>query len=263
MLLLGDGKVTFFHIPKCAGSTLRDQLENYDSLDGQFSRRKEHPELGRYEAAHVPLFRLRKYWPEVFEKVATTSKYAVVRDPVARFCSAISQNIRENHDVSPGHAPKELIEGVIATAREDIAKNPEFPAFGLSHFCHQTDFIDLDGERFVDSVYPLEELPTMIRDIGDAIGVKLMDDIAANKTVTFKNEGLAGPLTKLKDISKNVLPFPVYTRAREAAMKVFTKPGSENVQDTVRGSAELMAFIREHYAGDFAVYEESRAKHAA
>ena len=54
----------FVHIPKCAGSTVREQIRRIDPECFEMAGRRMHPDLGKIDAMHLPLDILRDHFPE-------------------------------------------------------------------------------------------------------------------------------------------------------------------------------------------------------
>ena len=71
---------------------LRELVAQKHMLDYQYSLQSA---LRLWLFAHIPLSDLAAHFPEEYEKIAAYRSFAVVRDPRARFLSAIFQRLRE------------------------------------------------------------------------------------------------------------------------------------------------------------------------
>ena len=95
MIVSDRHKFAFIHIPKCAGTTVRNRITPYDDLGGAHHERVEdHPVLGPTDFVHLPLYTLRDHFPEEFDKVRRYWSFAVLRNPKSRFFSAVAQRVR-------------------------------------------------------------------------------------------------------------------------------------------------------------------------
>jgi hypothetical protein len=247
----------FIHIPKNAGSSLRDQLMDVDDFESAFYKTKQHPELGFYDSSHVPLARLRKHFPDAFEKVSRLTTYTIVREPADRFLSAIAQRARQFHHQLPDTLDEATIRDEVDKAIASIDKE-SFPPREFVHFSRQSDFIYLDGEQFVDNVYPIEAFDRLVTEIERHLGRKLISGFHANRTVTFRHPALADILVRSKNLAKEHLPIRQYNWLRDRAMRTLTKPGVSRFNEVVRQSDAAMAFIRDYYRLDFETYEAAR-----
>jgi hypothetical protein len=89
MIISDRHHFVFAHIPKCAGTSVRDALQHLDDRDGFYTGRvDQHPTLGLLDYVHIPLFNLRDHFRSEFEKAGDYWSFAVVRDPFGRFPSA-------------------------------------------------------------------------------------------------------------------------------------------------------------------------------
>ena len=95
MILSKPHKFAFIHIPKCAGTTVRNLLQSFDSMEGHFTSRVDtHPVLGQLDYVHMPLFVLRDYFPEEFEMVRDYWSFCCDAGSFARFASSVSQHLK-------------------------------------------------------------------------------------------------------------------------------------------------------------------------
>ena len=88
MIIDDEHRVAFVHIPKCGGTSVRNQLAAIDSCKGEFYGRRPHERLGLLDYCHIPLQTLAREFPTAYEKVGAYQSFAIVREPHARFASA-------------------------------------------------------------------------------------------------------------------------------------------------------------------------------
>lgn len=256
MITCPDAGFYFMHIPKNGGSSVRDQIQPFDVFEGQFLGTKTHPEIGVYDSSHVPLATLRQYFPEAFATIEPLEGYAILRHPLDRFCSALAQRFRQIHQRRPDEVTPEEVRAEVETVL-DALRAAEGGSLDkkFSHFLAQADFIELDGGRMVQNVYRIGEIPKLIERLSERLGTHLAKDFHSNRTVTFRYNWMAGPVTAAKDLVKATLPAATADKLRRAAMSVLTKPKVASIDDQVRQSADLVGFIETHYARDYALFE--------
>ena len=102
MMIVDDAhEVAFVHIPKCGGTSVSRQLRLLDSNNEFFKDVRDHPALGRTHFSHLPLFFLREFYPETFDRIAAYRAFAIARDPYVRFASSTIQHLDEFRGFRP------------------------------------------------------------------------------------------------------------------------------------------------------------------
>lgn len=256
MIICRDQGFVFIHIPKNAGSSIRNQIEHLDSYEGAFGRNKLHEAIGRYDAAHMPLDLVRDLYPEVLDEIRSLTSYAITREPVERFVSALAQRARQYHKISPDRLDALTIDTDITDALS-AAASTGVPDRKFIFFTPQWRYVDLDDQRVIDNLFTVDDLDALIKKLEVHIGSPLISEFHANRTVTFRHSGMERPLTRAKDFAKKVLPLGSYNRLRQAAMQVFTKSGVDHIEAAVRGSDKVLSAIRAVYARDFDLHAEA------
>lgn len=249
----------FIHIPKNGGSSIRDQISDIDDFGGRFHGTRRTDALGNYDASHVPLDVLATHFPEALELIEPLETHAITRSPVDRFVSALAQRARQFHDVSPDRIAPDVVRRDIDAAL-DAATTAGPPDLAWIHFLPQSRFVDLEGRRVVDRLWPLENMAGLARHLAQVTARPLIEDFHANRTVTFRYPATAALLTAAKDAAKRVLPVGPYDRLRRTAMSVLTTPGSAPIQDAVRSSDTVMRRIGDIYGRDGELHETARAE---
>lgn len=260
MIVCPEAGFFFMHIPKNGGSSVRDQIQPFDHFEGRFRGTKEHPDLGLYDSAHVPLDVLRDYFPDAFEAILPLEGYAIVRDPVDRFVSAMAQRFRQIHQRRPDTVTAEDVRQELDMVMAELEQTGRPVARDFAFFIRQTAFVDLGGTRLVKHLYRLSDTPLIIRALGQRLETPLSEDFYSNKTVTFRHDWMARPAIALKDIVKAYLPARAADGLRRMAMNVLTTPKVETIDAQVRASKEVRSFISSYYRADFDLFEEVPAQ---
>ena len=260
MITCASSGFSFLHIPKNGGSTIRDQIEDFDDFGNMFSGRKKSEKFGFYDSAHVPLIRLRSDWPTEFDIISKLDLFAIVRNPSDRFHSAMAQRIRQHLHRNPSELAKSEVFNEIEYVLNHLRDHQDFPEYEFVHFCRQVDFIELDGKEFVQNLFLICELSDLISEFSSRLGTNLLRDIKVNKTITFRHDSLASASIKLKNAAKRILPFSVYSLTREYAMKALTVDGAENLRSAINESNELQSFIEDFYRKDLEIFKKLHHK---
>lgn len=267
MIVSDTYQFAFVHIPKCAGTFVRKYLRAFDERDGMFTGRVDHhPVLGNLDYVHIPLFILKKHFPEEFNAILNYWSFAVVRDPFARFASSISQRLKMYSDTSIQQRSISEIREYINESINYLSSQPNrghlLPP-GYIHFQPQIDYLELENKQIVDTIYSVDGIDTLLADVGRRVGRSLVDEDhnqcgpRANQSVVFRSEALrklfvtALPAmhlvgrvlpNKVKQIVRERLYVPRDQRLNELFSTVY-------VQD----------FVRDYYASDLAVFNRVRA----
>ena len=259
MLISKEHDFGFVHVPKCAGSTIRQQLRHLDDLGGRFYHTMTLPDLGMINGNHVLLEVLESHFPEVLEALRAVTSYAIIREPAERFRSAVAQYLR-SHVAEPSELSKsQLLEattGIVADLRVDVAQRK----IANTVFYRQADYIYLHGEKVVDHVYPMEDIAGLMHHLSAVHGLALQHDTVWNPTVTYRIPGSSGPLKRLKGAARRVLPTRGYAALRDLGVRTFTSRGVPRLEEVLSGSALVEEFVAEHYADDLALYQRIRAE---
>lgn len=256
MIINDTYNFVFIHIPKCAGTTVRFQLQPFDQTGGSFTGRvDEHPELGIIDYVHIPLFILRQYFPVEYEKIRTYSSFAVVRDPFGRFPSSLSQHLKKCGDGPIHNMKTEDIRRAVDKAIKFLLSYGEpYLPYQYIHFQEQVDFIYDGRERLVSNVYPISAIPEMLVDIGNKLNTRLEGeagngDSRANQTTVYRNTFVRAVAETTKPILKSFLGPESRKSLREKAAGFFFIPRDKKLKD-IFDSSYVQDFIREYYASD-------------
>lgn len=250
----------FVHIAKCAGSTIRHQLRDKDDLDGRFYRTMEHETLGHINANHLPLHVLDEHFPAELAALRDVTSYTVLRAPMDRFISGVSQYVRDG-----GQEPGDLSPSEIRSAAHGIIdymeSAPDLPDLRHTLFARQALYVMLDGERVVDHTFPMEPLSLLFDKLEQDHDLHLIRDKVWNPTVTYRVPAMAGPLKSAKDLAQKVLPIGAYARLRDLVVSVATTKGVPKLNETLEEDSRVQGFLAEFYAEDGELFAAAEAAH--
>lgn len=145
MIISHKYQTVFVHIPKCAGTSIRNMILNADPDAVRFwgwTWLDRHQRYG--DSAHIPLVELA---PMPMGRVREYTTVTLSRDPVARFLSAVPQHLSQHPYRSP-KTPSEILAELTTT---NIRYNPAY-----IHFCPQHYFIYIGRKRHIDHVISIE-----------------------------------------------------------------------------------------------------------
>ena len=250
-------RVAFIHIPKCAGTSVGNQLKrlpNWKWDEGLI----DHPELGQICPAHVPLEFLRAHYPEDFAKLSACESFALVRDPHDRFASAVFERIDWYLGVNRIEVTIDQALGEARRVIDWLGGRERFCDAEYIHFSRQIDYVALDGERLVRHVYPVEEMARFGEHLGRVAGVEFDDAKKANVNYALPRDGVFGLLYRLRPIYIH-LTTPAMRRSVLFLLKRFDRKGARTLYDQFRRDPQISAFVESYYADDFALRAAAQA----
>ena len=263
MIISEKHQFSFIHIPKCAGTSVRQILQPFDSYQGRFTGRVDHHlTFGQLDYVHIPLFVLQDHFPSEFEAVMNYWSFAVVRDPFARFASSVSQRLRKYSDRPVQNRPTEDIRSFVHETINYLLQHeqerhllpPEF-----IHFQRQIDYIKLDDEQIVGSLYTVNQIGELLADVSQKTGQNLLANasdsskMSANRTIVYRNDLLRRVIDTSRPVINKFnkfLPEPVKQTLRD---RVYV-PRDQRIKHLFE-TEHVQAFIRNYYADDIKLYE--------
>ncbi|MFT6073168.1 MAG: hypothetical protein ACI80I_003225 [Akkermansiaceae bacterium] len=248
----------FVHIPKCAGSTVRQQLRDRDDLNERFYHTIQVPDFTKINGNHTQLSVLKQYFPDDFDALRAVTSYAITRDPLERFVSSVAQYLRST-GVDPGSMrPAEILQNT-----RDIITALRAPAQDhvIRHtiFFPQVDYVYLEGEKIVDHVYTIEHMDAFFDRLETQHDLHLIRDKKWNPTVTYRMPAMSGRVQSAKKLAQKYLPMKAYVSLREVGLRMLTTPGAPKLEQTLHNDAGVRAFVAEHYAADWQLYRDTKA----
>lgn len=263
MIINDTHKFVFIHIPKCAGTSVRHFLQPYDQMDGAHTARvADHPDLGRIDYVHIPLFVLREHFPAEHAKVLGYHSYAVIRDPYARFRSSLSQHLRKysGHEISrmKPKAVQNAVDSALRLLRDHQAPKSYLPHQYI-HFQRQIDFIYDQDKRLVEHIYSTRQIDRMLEHISAATGIRLAHpgnpaEVKANETRFYRNTWIRVLVESSKPVLKAVLREERWESLKQATQhRVFTS--SDRRLQAIFDSDHVRDFIADYYQDDIDLFE--------
>lgn len=259
MIVSDQHRFVFIHIPKCAGTSVRAAVLPYHDADERFLRTVEqHPQFGPIDFRHLPLPLLRELDPEVFEKLRVYDSYALLRDPFQRFRSALAQRAKMYLGKEFAQLNKSELRTEIERVQEYLLSCPAVIRPEFIHFTRQSDFVQIDGKRLVQNIFPVEHLDRFACALARHIGADTLSVGHANKTTVFRYPQLKQVAQSSSALARRVLPGSVHETLRRSARKVLMKPGG-SADASVFEEAQVRDFITSYYKADIALYQEVRS----
>ena len=260
MIIDDTHQFVFVHIPKCAGSSVHAQLSLLDKRDAAFHRGGQHPTLGQIHFAHLPLVFLRDHFPAEFQKVTAYRSFALTRDPRARFVSAVIQHLREFRGVERLALDSATVVREAHAIIDWLGSRGPFCDEEYIHFSRQVDYVELDGERVVGEIFPIENMAAFAARLRELWNIDFDHSRRSNTSLVTDHPflgaaRLAKPiyakLTRWKDRERLLLWM---RRSRLADHKP--------LYEVVLRDAKIARFIEGFYADDFHLRHSALAKTA-
>lgn len=249
----------FVHIPKCAGSTIRQQLRDLDDLGGKFYHTMTLPDLGRINANHVLLKVLERHFPEDLAALREVTSYAILREPHERFISAVAQHLRA-HVKEPSELSQADLRVEIDKIMASLSGDPDQKVIRNTIFYRQADYVYLDGVQVIDRLYTMDNLDPLFDRLETEHGLPLDRGAVWNPTVSYRIPGSSGGIKRIKDMAKQLLPVRSYAAMRDLGVRLLTTQGVPELETTLRNDPKVQDFIASHYHDDIALYQSLRAE---
>jgi len=271
MIINDSKKVCFVHIPKCAGTSIRDLIQEFDDLNGAHTERVEmHPELGLLDYVHIPLPILSEYFPELYSKVKSYHSFALIRDPYQRFASSVAQRLRmyckkDLKDASNVEIIKEIDDCI-----EFLKKNDNkvlLPAEYI-HFQRQSSYI-FNDEQIVHHLYLLSDVNKCLSDLTNLFELDVDNNvnkgIHSNKSLVYRSKFFLKVNQLLSPLIRLMIPSSFVSRLRRLVKFCVPRDILLKVQSLIFVSSnkrmnELFAtdnvrgFIEDYYKQDIELY---------
>jgi len=271
MIISDRYKFAFIHIPKCAGTNVRNRIMPYDDLKGAHTERVEdHPVLGPTDFVHLPLYTLRDHFPTEFRKAQKYWSFAVLRSPKGRFFSAVAQRVRmyRGKGVLLRHLSDDQISAEVEEAISELSKHEGRLPPDLIHFQRQVDYVMLDGKRFIDSLYLTSEIDRLLSDLAARIGVETLpvsDEIyiyAENRTMVYKHNSLRILVESVRpSASSPILKIIPEVIKKHVRSTIYTSSG--NQFEEISEKIGVDSFVASYYADDIALIDQVTAENSA
>ena len=260
MIIDDQHKFVFVHIPKCAGTTIRQALQQFDSTHGRFAHAHGNlPGVGRIDMGHIPLCRLKDYFPEEYKKVKQYFSVAVVREPYTRFCSSLYQHLamygeRPVKTLTRIHF-KNALDNTIKYL--DKNKNEACLNYNYIHFQRQNSYVFDNGERLINRLYSTLSLDRMFEDISEQVGkkLKLIENKHFGQAVVYKSSIARLGATFLSPFYTPKVQIILPQQVKNQIKKAFYNRPKDKFDDIL--NAEIVYdFVSDYYAEDVELYQK-------
>jgi len=259
MILCPTYGFAFVHVPKCAGSSVRRQIEACDPENTVFGRVGQHPVLGKIDYGHIPLSVLREHFAETYDFLLRNDCYAVVRDPLARFGSAVRQTLWAYQKKPMTLYSRQELREETARIMEDLAKDIDALPHRLTFFQRQQDFIRDRDQTVVQNVYAIDHVDQLLEEIGARVGQQLDPQMRANQNVSLRYKSIGGIAYRINDLLFRYAPKGLHETVKKAALPVLAKKKDAASESGILDLPEVRAFVADHYAIDSEIYRDALA----
>jgi len=250
MIVLAKHKIAIIHIPKCAGTNLKQALyalnnENIEIIEGI-----KVIDGIKYDTAHLTNNILACKFPDLFEDIKKYKTYAIIRNPEERFFSAINQYSKTQL--------KKPIYRLSKKEKKDLEMhiinriNSDDNAIEMIHFKKQIEFIEYKESNLVQNIIRIESIGKLESYIEKILDCKIFENRHhKNETLAYKNKFIAEILieNKLIEYAKSKVKSKTI---KGIAKKIFLKKNenSELTEDT-------LAFVKNFYKEDFNLWNNA------
>ena len=256
MIICPTHGFVFVHIPKCAGTSVRLQLRACDPAHVFMGRTAEHPVLGTTDYAHIPLRHLRVHFPEEYAALDRMDGFAIVRDPLTRFGSALRQVLWQYEQRPMTLIPAAEVRDRTLRMLDEIAAVLDDPPHRFVFFTRQEDYVFDQGRQIVEHLVPVELTAELIAYFAHRSGVPLDTGRHSNRNVDLRIKGRAGRVAYgVNAWLRRRLPDRMHARMKGAALRLLARPTTAAESAGVLDLPEVQAFVAEHYAGDIRLYD--------
>ena len=262
MIISPKHRFVFVHIPKCAGTSVRTQLLKSDPGAIELGKPGTHPELGRIDYGHIPLDQLRQHFPDHYRNLIDYTSFAVVRDPLERFGSALRQVLWQYEERPMTLIPPEELRAKTLAMLDRIAAEIDAPTAPFIFFARQDRFIFDEGRQIVDHLIPLELVSAFIAYMAKRTGTFMDTGMRANQNVDLRYKRLGGLAYRVNGFLRARLPLGLHTSIRRAALMLLASKQDAASASGVLEMPEVRAFVDEHYSRDKAIYRTVMARRA-
>jgi len=256
MIISDRYSFAFIHIPKNAGTSIRNQLAPLDDRCGYYSSLKIDKNNVMRDYFHLTIRNLLWLDPDEIERLYTYNTCAIVRDPIARFESAIAeytkQTLRKDFALTTKTEKIDIIRNITTLLQQF---EPDDLPYWLIWFTPQCHYIEYEGRFLTSHLFPLQTIfkfSVFVRNITD-----LEIDICrkVNSRMEFKREyirRIVGTGTKLK----RIMPPRFYASLREKVRTKLLKTQHKSISLIGVIDTDTVDFIQSYYSRDFEIINQ-------
>ncbi|MDI6004293.1 sulfotransferase family 2 domain-containing protein [Cobetia marina] len=159
MIISDRYKFVFLHNPKCAGTSVRKTLSDYDDRYSFYWGFDTHLNK-KIDKAHMPLYLFKTYRHNDFKLLSEYTCFMFTRHPLKRFISSYNEIKKNRYDafVNNEISDDEYVDGVndfVSNMTQDRVMGKEIY---FRHFTKQTLFSSLANKNYLDVVIKLEDM---------------------------------------------------------------------------------------------------------
>ncbi|WP_141134364.1 hypothetical protein [Jannaschia aquimarina] len=214
------------------------------------------PKLGMIHPAHLPLWLLKERFPASWRILRDAQSFALVRAVRPRFLSAVMQRLREFRDTGPIRSDDPVVREEAARVCEWLATQARPVALEYVHFIPQSHFIDMDGRRIVNAIFPTDRMDAVADWLDEAgLHIEITHDHARRQPKPW-----ARPIQPIARFAgRYLMPHAI----KRALHPIWARSGA--FADAAGGYAQVDLgsdvedFIASYYASDQKMFEESLA----
>ena len=262
MIISDKHKFAFIHIPKCAGSSVRSELAQYDDMRGRFyveGKLRVHPVLGPLDYNHITLRVLRSYFEDIYKRLQGYRVFAVCRDPYERFPSSLAQRLMMYRgatiqNLSGNEIRFEIDQVIDYLSKEESILDPEF-----IHFEKQINYVEIDGKKIVNHLYCIEEIDCIAQAVGEIVGADLYFSRRVGENRYYRSPQIELIINGLKPGLSTILPKQVYKGLKKVAERKFKARYADAPHEIFKSSI-VLDFVSTYYAQDIELYEGNKTK---
>jgi hypothetical protein len=253
----------FVHIPKCAGTSIRQQIETVDPGNIVFGRVRAHPVLGKIDYGHIPLTQLRTHFPDAYDRLLRLDSFAICRDPLQRFVSSVRQTLWSYDRRPMTMIPKPELRRLTLGMIDELYRDIDDPPYKFAFFLRQSQFVYDGDRRIVRALYPIEEVPLVLDRLSRKIGRPLDTRRRSNQNIDLRFSGLAPFAYRLNEKLRRRLPQRLHVAIKDASLSLLARKPTATGNSELLEMPEVRQFVAEVYAGDAALYRQAIAETAA
>ncbi|RIJ20464.1 hypothetical protein D1224_15200 [Henriciella barbarensis] len=260
MIISDKFQFAFIHIPKCAGTSIRNHLDHLNEYS-EFSagRINSHPMCGFMDYTHIPLAKLNEYFFYAFEKVCAYESFALIRNPYERFFSSLSQHSRVYLNTNIASMSKKQVIESANSVCDQISQKDLIDDYRFIHFEKQSNFLEIDGTRVVKTVIDVSEaqrLLDIIAQITDEPSSEVGEKNAARVFQSSAHRKLTQLAKQINLVRSLGQKLPMVSHL---AREIMYKPAKTSLSRTYM-TKWLRDFIDNYYARDFEIWRELKAR---
>lgn len=197
MIVSHANRFIFFHNPKCAGTSFRDTLRPYHDDKFTFWGIFHSPYFKNHiDHTHLRLWEMQAQFPQVFACAKSYNSVIFVRNPYARFLSAVNEQIKKFQpqiNLAP-MSPRQRVEVVEAFIRQGLSIARITTDWRFIHFSPQFWYLRLGDRAIPRHVIPMGSDDAFAREALSVLGLPDLPVPRHNPSPIDLTPALASPI---------------------------------------------------------------------